>query len=107
MTGPMDHHRTSSHRQMFREINEGLQYVFQTQGRVLTITGSDLFDPAMNNDSATRQAIADAASVSCFDPLVAGCLKEVFPEAAGKLAVVPQGVAPLVVTERARAKKEA
>jgi glycosyltransferase involved in cell wall biosynthesis len=66
---------------------------------LLTITGSDLFDPAMNGDGATRRAIADAAAVTCFDPLVARCLKDVFPEAPGKLAVIPQGVAPLPVRE--------
>jgi len=40
MAGPMDHHRTSGHRQMLKEITEGLQYVFQTKGACLTITGS-------------------------------------------------------------------
>lgn len=40
MAGPMDHHRTSWHRQILREITEGLQYVFQTRGACLTITGS-------------------------------------------------------------------
>jgi len=66
---------------------------------LLTVTGSDLFEPAMSNDAATRQAIADAASVTCFDPFVAVCLKEVFPEASSRLVVIPQGVAPLPEAE--------
>lgn len=40
MAGLMDHHRTAGHRRIFKEIAEGLQYVFQTHGTCLTITGS-------------------------------------------------------------------
>lgn len=40
MAGPMDHHRTAGHRQILKEITEGLQYVFQTRGACLTMTGS-------------------------------------------------------------------
>ncbi len=40
MAGPMDHHRTAGHRQILKEVTEGLQYVFQTRGACLTITGS-------------------------------------------------------------------
>jgi len=77
------------------------QHLAQVSGvpYLVTITGSDLFDPAMSNDKATRQAIAAAAAVTCFDSLVATCLKEVFPEAANKVTVIPQGVAPLPVAE--------
>ena len=66
---------------------------------LITITGSDLFDPEMRNDPATRQAVADAAAITCFDPLVALQLTDSFPEAAGKLVVIPQGVAPLPVNQ--------
>lgn len=66
---------------------------------LITLTGSDLFDPAMNSAPATRKALADCGAVSCFDSLVARTAQEVFPEAAGKLAVVPQGVVPLPVSE--------
>lgn len=40
MAAPMDHHRTAGHRRMFREITENLQYVFQTTGDCLILTGS-------------------------------------------------------------------
>ena len=40
MVGPMDHHRTPGHRQILKEITEGLQYVFQTQGACFALTGS-------------------------------------------------------------------
>lgn len=66
---------------------------------LVTITGSDLFDPAMRDDQATRMAIADAAGVTCFAPLVARCLGECFPDASARIAVIPQGVAPLPLSE--------
>lgn len=37
---PMGHHRTDEYRRTLREVTEGLQYVFQTKGTCLTITGS-------------------------------------------------------------------
>lgn len=40
MVGPMDHHRTAGHRQIFKELTAGLQYVFQTRGTCLMVTGS-------------------------------------------------------------------
>ncbi len=62
---------------------------------LITITGSDLFDATICNAEETRTAILDAAAVTCFDPLVAQRLTKVFPHIAGKLTVIPQGVAPL------------
>lgn len=66
---------------------------------LLTITGSDLFEKAMCNAPATRQALADASAVTCFDALVAQRLTEVFPALSDKLFVIPQGVEPLAVIE--------
>lgn len=40
MVGPMSHHRTSTHRQILKEVTEGLQYVFQTKSTCLVLTGS-------------------------------------------------------------------
>jgi len=40
MARPIDHHRTPEFRQMFERVTESLQYVFQTSGTVLTVTGS-------------------------------------------------------------------
>lgn len=40
MSGPFDHHRTAAHRAVFREVTEGLQYVFQTSSPVAIIAGS-------------------------------------------------------------------
>ncbi len=64
---------------------------------LITITGSDLFDTNICNTDETRTAIVDAAAVTCFDPLVAQRLIKVFPQIAGRLTVIPQGVAPLPV----------
>lgn len=61
---------------------------------LVTITGSDLFDPELCGEASTGQALAGAAAVTCFDQLVAGHLAQLFPEVAGRIAVVPQGVAP-------------
>jgi len=40
MARPVEHHRTAEFRAVFRRATEDLQYVFQTTGTVLTITGS-------------------------------------------------------------------
>lgn len=61
---------------------------------LITLTGSDLFDPSLRDHPYTRQAIADAAAITCFDPLVAELAANSFPGAAQKIAVIPQGVEP-------------
>jgi glycosyltransferase involved in cell wall biosynthesis len=61
---------------------------------LLTLTGSDLFDPTFRDHPATLQAIDDAAVVTCFDPLVSQLAAESFPQASHKLLVLPQGVEP-------------
>lgn len=66
---------------------------------LITITGSDLFDPLLRDAPATRRAMAGAASITCFDPLMARRLVEFFPDVAGRIAVIPQGVQPLPVSE--------
>ena len=58
---------------------------------LITITGSDLFDPAMIRDKAARQAMTGAAWLTCFDRQVAGYLKIALPSIS-KVAVVHQGV---------------
>ena len=40
MARPAFHHRTSAFKQMFREINDGLEYAFQTDNPVLTFASS-------------------------------------------------------------------
>lgn len=66
---------------------------------LITITGSDLFDPELCSKPSTGQAIRDAAAVTCFDALVASRLAEAFPDAAAKITVIHQGVAPLPAKE--------
>lgn len=61
---------------------------------LITLTGSDLFDPAFRDHADTTQAIKDAAAVTCFDPLMAALASRSFPLAATKLTVIPQGVEP-------------
>ena len=62
---------------------------------LITITGSDLFDPSLCSAPETRLAIGDAAALTCFDPQVAQHLAEQFPQTAERISVIPQGVAPL------------
>ena len=40
MARPQDHHRTAGFKEMFKDVTEHLQYLFQTQAACLTITGS-------------------------------------------------------------------
>ena len=40
MARPQDHHRTAGFKEMFKDVTEHLQYLFQTKGTCLTITGS-------------------------------------------------------------------
>ena len=61
---------------------------------LITLTGSDLFDPALRDQTETRLALHDAAAVTCFDPLVAELAKQAFPQISPKLHVIPQGVEP-------------
>lgn len=62
---------------------------------LITITGSDLFDPSLCSAPETQLAIADAAALTCFDPQVAQRLAEKFPQTADRISVIPQGVVPL------------
>lgn len=61
---------------------------------LVTLTGSDLFDPTMRDDHQTRQVITDAVCVTCFDRLVAGQAASAFGLPLEKLIVIPQGVEP-------------
>jgi len=61
---------------------------------LITLTGSDLFDPALRDHTETRLALHDAAAATCFDPLVAELAKQAFPQISPKLHVIPQGVEP-------------
>lgn len=61
---------------------------------LITLTGSDLFDPALRDHPATGLAITDAAAVTCFDPLVAEQAVRCFPGISHKLTVIHQGVEP-------------
>ncbi|GIK17285.1 MAG: serine-pyruvate aminotransferase [Planctomycetota bacterium] len=55
MARPIDHHRTAAFRESFKELGSLLQYVFQTSGTCVTITGSGT-------------AAAEAAIVGCCPP---------------------------------------
>ncbi len=59
---------------------------------LITITGSDMFDEAQRCRPETANALRRAAAVVCFDELVAAETATFFPELAGRLRIIPQGV---------------
>lgn len=61
---------------------------------IITLTGSDLFDPVLRDHQETRLAIRDAAAITCFDPLVAELANQTFPMISDRLVIIPQGVEP-------------
>jgi len=64
---------------------------------LITLTGSDLFDPALRDHPETLLALNDATTITCFDHLVAELATQTFPRIADKLVVIPQGVEPFAV----------
>ena len=66
---------------------------------LITLTGSDLFDPALRDRPETLLALNDATIITCFDHLVAELATQTFPRIADKLVVIPQGVEPFEVPD--------
>lgn len=70
---------------------------------LITLTGSDLFDPNLRDHPDTIRALGDATAVTCFDPLVAKLAMQAFPQISARLHVIPQGVEPFqntILTEK-------
>ena len=59
---------------------------------VLTVTGSDIFDPALRDHPATAEAIAQAAAIACFSQTEADMVTRSFSRTAGTVVLIPQGV---------------
>jgi glycosyltransferase involved in cell wall biosynthesis len=66
---------------------------------LITMTGSDLYDPNFYNHPDTLLALQDAAAITCFDPLAAEELTRRHPELRARVQVIPQGVTPLAASE--------
>lgn len=64
---------------------------------LVTMTGSDLYEPASLHHPDTRLALNDAAAITCFDPLAVEHLSAAYPHLTEKVTVVPQGVEPLAI----------
>lgn len=62
---------------------------------LVTMTGSDLYEPSFYQHPATVQALQDAAAITCFDTLAAEQFCAVFPSFADRLTIIPQGVVPI------------
>lgn len=59
---------------------------------IITITGSDINEPAFRAHPATARSLAEAASIVCFDHNSAESVKANFPETSDKITIIPQGV---------------
>lgn len=66
---------------------------------LITMTGSDLYEPSLYNHPDTLLALQDAAAITCFDQLAADQLTRRQPGLASRVQVIPQGVAPLTASE--------
>lgn len=66
---------------------------------VITITGSDIYDPLLLGHPETHKAIQAAQAVVCFDTSDADMFSKLFSYRDGMVAVVPQGVVPLPFIE--------
>ena len=51
MAGPVMHHRDPAYEELFQEVREGLQYVFQTKNEVLVLasSGTGAMEGAVSN----------------------------------------------------------
>jgi L-malate glycosyltransferase len=58
---------------------------------IITITGSDLYDPALRDHPATTKPLDQAAVITCFSPSEADELAARFTGISGRVVVVPQG----------------
>ena len=59
---------------------------------IITITGSDLYDPVLRDHPETVRVLSRAAAITCFSDRDAHELKAHFPDVAGRVTVLSQGV---------------
>ena len=64
---------------------------------LITLTGSDINESKFRENAGTRHALAKAAAIVCFDEPAAAQASRFFPEIAGRVFTVPQGVVALPV----------
>jgi L-malate glycosyltransferase len=64
---------------------------------LVTVTGSDIYDPAYSTQTATKLALQDAAAITCFDQQACDTLRGNHSLESKKIAIVPQGVTKLPV----------
>lgn len=65
---------------------------------LITITGSDINDPALRDHPDTDRTMAAAAAIACFDDQEADAVASHFPGTRERISVIPQGVEPPPVT---------
>ena len=78
-----------------RELATGLKRPY-----LITLTGSDIFDPTLRDHEQTRAAICGASAVTCFDHLIAEHAVSAFTISPHRIKVIPQAVEPLPVNDQ-------
>ncbi len=66
---------------------------------LVTMTGSDLYEPSLLHHPDTSLALNDAAAIICFDTLAVAQLNSAYPHLTGRVTVIPQGVEPLTTDQ--------
>jgi len=59
---------------------------------IISITGSDINEPAFRTHPSTAFALAKTTAIICFDKKCAESVKSHFPGTSDKLTIIPQGV---------------
>ncbi len=77
------------------------QYLESKIGKpfIISITGSDINDPAFRMHPSTVCALAATTSIICFDQKCAESVKSHFPGTSDKITIIPQGVEPLPTSD--------
>ena len=66
---------------------------------IITITGSDINEPAFIAHPTTARSLAEASAIICFDHNSAESVKDNFPKASDKITIIPQGVESLSLSD--------
>lgn len=66
---------------------------------VITITGGDIHDLHARGHVGTNRAMSMASAIVCFDEYAKARVIRSFPDVAGRIALIQQGVVPLPMTE--------
>lgn len=64
---------------------------------LITVTGSDIYDPEYSTKTTTKLALNDAAAITCFDQQACNTLLDKLSDKVEKVFIIPQGIGKLPV----------